>query len=280
MVKLLTTPWMNLARGNLWSGSSGVAPNSDEAQQYFDRLFTPLTPGGALEGHYATFIDGLVADGVWVLMDQITLFFAGNTEGDTLVNLKNGTWNASRASASGHAVWTQGQYYDQGGVVRCITSNFNPSTASGANFTRNNHGFGVWIADATQYDQVACDASAWTAGVGFGNPWNIAIVPKWVDGNTYWNSGGSYVTSPGVTNSSGFFWCQRTGANACALYYNDVLHATNASASVALPNAELYAQVKHRTRAFLFGASLTAPQRTALYDRLSTFVTAITGGIP
>jgi len=262
-------------------GASGAAPNSAEAQQYFDRLLTPPTPGGTLETLYAAFIDGLVADGVWTLMDQITLFFAGDTEGDTLVNLKNGTWNASRADDAGHSVWTQGQYYDQGAINRAITSNFNPSTASGANFTRNNHGFGVWISDTTQYDSAAFDAGTWVPP--FTNPWDIAIVPRWVDGNTYWNAGGSYVTSAGVANSSGFFWVQRvaaSGASAAALYRNDTLHASDTSASVALPNKELYCPVKHRTRAFMFGASLTAPQRTALYTRLSTFITAITGGVP
>jgi hypothetical protein len=262
------------------SNGGSVPANSAEAQQFYDRLFTPPASGSAEEMNYNTFIDGLVADGVWTLLDQISLFFAGSTEGDTLINLKSGTYNATRADASGHAVWTQHQYYDQGGTLRSITSNFNPSTASGANFTRNNHGFGVWIANATQYDSTAIDCGVWTDGAGFNNPWSIAVIPKWSNGHTFWNAGGSYVDSAGVTDSSGFFWVQRTGANAASLYYNNALHASDTSASVALPNAEIYAPVKHRTRAMIIGVSLTPTQRTALYDRLTTLVTTVTGGVP
>lgn len=262
-------------------GNGGSVPtNSSEAQQYYDRLFTPPAAGSAEETNYNAFINGLVEDGVWSLLDHVSLFFAGDTEGDTLINLKSANYNATRADASGHAVWTQHQYYDQGAVTAAITSNFNPSTASGANFTRNNHGFGTWVADATQYDSAALDCGAWTDGVGFSNPWNIAIIPKWSNGHTFWNAGGTYVDSSGVSDSSGFFWVQRTGANAAALYYNNSLHASDTSASVALPNAEIYAPVKHRTRAMIIGAALTPTQRTALHDRLSTFVTAVTGGVP
>ena len=85
------------------SNGGSLAANSAEVQQLFDRMSTPPTPGGTREGLYASFIDGLVADGVWSLLDHISLFFAADTEGDTLLNLKGGSYNASRASSSGYA---------------------------------------------------------------------------------------------------------------------------------------------------------------------------------
>lgn len=255
-----------------------VPANSAEAQQFFDRLLTPLTPGGVQEVRYKTFIDGLVADGVWQKLDHLSLFFAGDVEGDSLINLISSNCNASRTSDLG---FTLHQYYSGGGAYRPITTNFNPATAVSPKFTQNDGMFAIWIASTTQINARALtDGHLSTSGAWTEND-NIALFPKWVDGGCFWNVNGTLKTLlTGPADSSGFFLAQRTGANAAALYRNDVLLDSDTSASTPVPNETFYAPCLHSTRAIVIGASLNAAQRTALYNRLTVFITAITGGVP
>lgn len=282
MVKLFTAPLMNLARGNLWSGSSSVAANSAEAQQFFDRLFTPPTPGGAEEIRWNTFIDGLVADGVWARLDALTLWFAGANEGDCHVNLIQAAYNTERYQPAGAATYTQGQGYSAGGVSKCLVSNFNPSTAAGANFQRNDASFGIWIYSTATVGQSAIDDGV-RGGGGMSSLGHTELYPKYNSTVGYHNCNGteeSFPAADGVADSSGFFIVNRTGANAGAVYRNDVLVDSTTSASTALFNSEIWYRVQHSCRMAFIGASLDAGQRTALYNRLTTLITAISGGVP
>ena len=261
-------------------GSSGAAPNSAEAQQFFDRLFTP--PTGADETRWNTFIDGLVADGVWARLDAINLWFAGATEGDCHVNLIGPDYNTERYQTAGAVSFALGQGYSGGGVSRCIVSNFNPSTASGANFQRNDACFGIWIYSTATVNQSAIDDGARTGG-GMTGLAHTELYPKYNSTIGYYNCNGTEESFPAPdasADSSGFFLVNRTGANAGAIYRNDVLLDSTTSASTALFNSEIWYRVQHSCRMAFIGASLDSTQRTAFYNRLVTLVTDIPGGVP
>jgi len=266
-------------------GNGGSTPaNSAEAQQFFDRLFTPPAPGGAEEARWNTFINGLVADGVWARLDALTLWFAGANEGDCHVNLIQSSYNTERYQTSGASTYTQGQGYSGGGVNKCIVSNFNPFSASGAKFTRNDASFGILIYSTATVGQAAVDDGVRT-GSGMTSLAHVDLYPKYNSTVGYHNCNGTEESFPALdasADSSGFYIVQRTGANAAAVYRNDMVTPVDSStsASTALVDSEIWYRVQHSCRMAFIGGSLTEAQRIAFKSRLETLVTAISGVFP
>ena len=266
------------------SGAGGPAANSAEAQQFYDRLFTPPTPGGAEEIRWNTFIDGLVADGVWAKLDALNLWFAGANEGDCHVNLIQSAYNTERYQTAGVATYTQGQGYSGGAVNKCIASNFNPFSASGAKFTRTDASFGMLIYSTATLNVAAVNDGVRTGG-GMTQLYHTELWPKYNTTIGYHNCNGTEETFPAPdasADSSGFYIVQRTGANAAAIYRNDMVTPvdTSTSASTALVDSEIYYQCAHSCRMAFIGGSLTEAQRIAFKSRLQTLVTAISGVFP
>lgn len=267
------------------SGAGGPAANSAEAQQFFDRLFTPPTPGGAEEARWNTFIDGLVADGVWAKLDALTLWFAGANEGDCHVNLIQSAYNTERYQTSGGATFTLGQGYSGGNITRVIASNFNPSTESGtAHFQRNDASFGIWVYSTATVGQSAINDGV-RSGAGMSQLYHTELYPKYNSTIGYHNCNGSEESFPAPdasADSSGFYIVQRTGANAGAVYRNDMVTPVDSttSASTALFDSEIYYRCEHSCRMAFIGGSLTEAQRIAFKARLTTLVTAISGVFP
>lgn len=279
-------PALGLALGLPYGRKAASVPtNSAEAQQFFDRLFTPPTPGGAEEIRMNTFIDGLVADGVWAKLDALYLWFAGMNEGDALVNLIQSAYNTERVQPSGRATFTLGQGYSAGGATKCIASNFNPSTESGtAHFQRNDASFGILIYSTATIAAPAVMDGARTGG-GMTELYHTEVWPKYNATIGYHNCNGteeSFPAADGVADSSGFFIVQRTGANAGACYRNDMVTPVDSttSASTALFNSEIWYACQHSSRMAFIGGALTEAQRTAFKSRLQTLVTAISGVFP
>jgi hypothetical protein len=278
-------PALGLALGLPYGRKAASVPaNSAESQQFFDRLFTPPTPGGAEEIRWNAFIDGGVADGWWQKMDAMTLWFAGANEGDANVNLIQSAYNTERYQTSGAVTYTQGQGYSGGGANRCLISNFNPATASGAKFTRNDASFGMLIYSTATVGQAAINNGARTGG-GMTSLGNVELYPKYNSTVGYHNCDGTEESFPAPdasADSSGFYIVQRTGANAAAVYRNDMVTPvdTSTSASTALVDSEIWYRVQHSCRMAFIGGSLTEAQRIAFKSRLQTLVTAISGVFP
>lgn len=265
------------------SGAGGPAANSAEAQQFYDRMFTPPTPGSALEARWNAFIDGGVADGWWAKLDAINLWFAGDTEGDAHINLIQNDYHTERAQWTGVTTFHLHSGIDGGAAGHVIRSNFNPSTAVGANFQRDDHCAFVWIGNNVVLGRTALDDGTISSpAVGSNN--KIEIWPRYnVGGAGYFNACGTEKAVSGITDSSGFHYIERTaasGAGAAKWFRNTVEVASDSSASIALPNTELYYECAYLTRCAGFGASLSTGEQTALYNRLVTLMTAIVGGVP
>lgn len=259
-----------LGCGSSGSGDSGP---SAEAQQFFDRLLTP--PNSAREALYSALIDGLVADGVWAKLDVLNVCCAFD-EATALANLKQSSYLSSREQSAGAATFTADQGWSAGSVLKRVTTNFNPSTASAPNFTRNDGMVGCWIYSTGTVGQNAMGIGDAGADIG-----TIEIYPKYNSTDAYFAlNNPPDTTATAGADSSGFFLVQRTASGASAMYRNDSSIGTSAVASAAVSNAKIFVRCEHSTRAYVVGSSLTADQRTALYSRLSIFITGVTGGVP
>lgn len=250
----------------------GVAPNSSEAQQFYDRLLTP--PTTAREAIYNALIDGLVTDGVWAKLDVLNVACAFD-EATALENLIQLSYQSAREQSAGAATFTVDAGWSAGSILRRVTTNFNPSTAVSPKFTQNDGMVMAWIYSTAQINQNALGVGV--AGVDSGS---IEIYPKYSDNKVYANLNGTEFGPTAGADSSGCFIVQRTASNAAAIYRNDTLLGSDTSASAAVTNANIFLRCEHSTRAYAVGASLSAGERTALYNRLATFITAVTGGVP
>jgi hypothetical protein len=267
-------PFSPFRFGNPAALAGGGASNSAEAQQFFDRLLTP--PTAAREALYNALIDGLVADGVWAKLDALYIFAAAD-EGTALENLIQTTYQAARWQSSGAATFTIDQGFNAGSGLRQVTSNFNPSTATAPKFTQNDGMVFFWSYTTAQISQPAVLIQA-ILGAGLDT---VSIYPKWSGGQIYARcNGATDLTGTNSGDSSGLYLVQRTASNAQALYRNSTLMVSNSAASSAVSNGQIACRCEHSTRCFGIGSSLTAPQRAALEARLTTYIAAVTGGVP
>ncbi len=263
----------------LWPRNSGGggATNSTEVQQFFDRLIS--LPSTTQQTNYANLIDGLVTAGVFSKLDFLYVYAAAD-EAAAFTDLVSGTYLGGRQDSTGNSTFTANSGFDGGAAGRQITSGFNPSTASSPKFTRNDGMVGVWSGTTTQINAHLVNLSTGGAVQSF----EVEIYPKWSDNKSYlysrWNVNG---TEAGPTNggdSSGLFIAQRTGANAAALYRNDVLLGSSASASSAVQSKLFNVTPFHLARAFFAGQSLSVAELTAVYSLLSAYITAVVGSTP
>jgi len=255
-------------------GGSSDAPNSAESQQFFNRLFTP--PSSIWETRYATFIDALVAAGVWAKLDCLYVFCCDD-ESAALTNLKQSNYHAGRDESSGSTTWTQNSGYSAGGAARRITSNFNPSTAIGANFTQNDASVICWSGTAAQTSAVL-----FSTGTAPAQDDKISLYPRWSsNSHTIQINDSTASTLAGYTGTSAGLWItQRTGSTAAASYLDNTLVRTSTATSTALVNGNISAWCAFLTRIFGIGASLDSTQRASIQSACNTLVTAAVGSVP
>jgi hypothetical protein len=248
------------------TGGGGVATYSAEVSQYFDRLLTP--PSGNAASYYAALIDGLVAAGVWLKLDVLYIFATADFS-TSLINLKSSSFQATLVTASGLPTFVVNSGWTgclQPGSIS-VLSNFNPSLAGG-NYVQNDALVSCWkIGNVDDYKQLIIQQS---------NDSKIEIFP-YHDGNTYYAVNGQFETQ--VTTPSpqdGFWLAQRTASDATTIYQNDIQLGTTAGSSVALPNDIIAAIPNSNIYAVMaIGASLAEGQRTAFYNLLTTYLTAV-----
>lgn len=247
----------------------GVAPYSAEVTQFFDRLITiPTAPRQAL---YAALIDGLVADGLWSLIDELCV--AGADGATFSTDLKSGAYTPS---LGGLTYTADRGVTGAGSSVSYLLTGFNPSVADegAAVYKRNSASFGVWQRNAAGGGAVN---TALLRSAAYGN---VVLWPRHsgTDGAVAINN-----TPVGFTNAndtSGLFVVSRTASNAYTVDRNGVQLAALTTASAAPENNEmalLYGSgtAVWQVAAWFFGAGLTVGQRAAVYARLQTYLAAI-----
>lgn len=242
--------------------ASGIAGNSAEVQQFFDRLITlPSAPRQTL---YANLIDGLVSDGVWAALDDLKIIAAANVA-TAMINLKS-------SSYLGTLIGTPTFTVDRGilgtaSTVTCMDMGFNP--ANGVLYTRNDSFLGGWSLTATQINS--------TLFLSPSGDTKITIFPRWSDGIAYNEINGTGVDAGPAAGAdcSGWFHLQRTGSNATELFRNNVSLGTSVLASGAVINETLRTAFKYQMSVLAAGRSMNSTLRTALFNRLTTYLTAV-----
>jgi hypothetical protein len=243
--------------------SPGAAGYSAQVQQFFDRLLT--LPDSARRALYAALIDGLVADGIWALLDFLYLYAAADSA-TSLINLPNGTIAGTLTSGGGAPVFVADRGWTGGGINTNVQTNFNPTSFAG-NYTQNDAALFWWSRTAS-----STSGQPW---IGDSGPtrayyWNNA------DHSTDWalNTGANNTFTPAATD--GLFILERTASNAEAIYRNGTQLAAAASASTAVPNSSIAMPFGPMQLAAAGGGkSLSAGDKTALNNRLLTYLQAL-----
>lgn len=221
-------------------------------------------------------IVGLKTDGVWTKLDRLWPFAAENAA-SALTDL---VADAS-ASAVSSPTFTTDRGYAGNGSSAYIDSNFNAVTASSPNFTQNSSCFFAWN-NTSGTDGGALAGLATTSLQAAAT----RIFPEYTDTNMYWDlniTNGSSVSWDGRT---GLYLLNRSASNAQLVEVNGSSANSNAAVSGALESINFSALLgsggsnysSRQVSCLGFGASLSSGERTALYNRLRTYMTAV--GVP
>jgi hypothetical protein len=251
---------------------------SPEAAAYLAR-----TTGGNAGGNAANIIaliDGLVADGVWPLLDCLYVL-AQQNEADALLNLIGTSYLLTQVGALGRSgprtgtiIFTQYRGFDGFNTAASyFDTGFDP-TVSSPNFTQNSASFGVW----TNFDWLE-------SAVVFGNGitgGTSHLYPHFTDNNFYARVNSP--TTPGTLTpaSAGLYVGDRPSSSAVNLYYNGTNpwgDMADASQTLASNHFRLGAGIVGASRqqfaAAFIGASLGDAGQLALYNRLRAYMTAV-----
>lgn len=248
---------------------------SAAAQQFFDRI---TDPGVTRRNQYATLIDGLVADNVWSLLDALWIY-AATTSVTALTNLKSSSYGCT---ANGAMTFTANTGYRSDNVATSYLSmGYNPSTAGG-NLTLNSASIGGYSLTSDT------GTGFWTVmGCSDASANGLFLWPNTGGGNGGGrvNAGGAQLVTP-PANMQGMHVFTRTASTTTVLYKNGTSLGSNATASSALPNANLivFARNNNGTNddpwpdqmsAAFIGGGLDATKASALSSRINTYMTSL-----
>lgn len=271
------------ARQGLISGRSAIdaVGNSAEASQFLTRT------SGLDATHinaYIALIDGLVADGIWAKLDALHIY-ATDTSSNALLNLVSSSF---AATALNSPTFTADRGYTgvSASTSVFVNTNFNPSTASSPQFTRNSAHFSAWSAT-----NVAAENHPIMGNIISGTV-ESTIYPRFLtDGKAYFRVNDSGALAGVIQASSqGHYIANRSSSTDGQGYKNgSSIVTTTSDNSIAVPNQTYYvcgmhinngAAVgsAHQVAMSSIGSSLNSTEAGNLYTRLRTYMTAV--GVP
>jgi hypothetical protein len=278
-----------MGRMTLLGAGKQLSGASAEVSQFLAR-----TSGldGTHTAAYSTLIDGLVADGLWSLLDVLYMF-ATQDSVTALLNLKSGSHSASLVNAPSFA-------FDQGftGGVTPVTfdqnylrSNFIPSS-DGVAYTQDSASFGLYLRNTTSTSGGGANSIIGSfKSTGFGDDQSVY----------YFDLGGStglvrINSNNGIdvpfVNEQGFFALTRTSGTASAAYKNGSSIATGSATSTGVTNAEIFilnlnggsgssavSSLGNQCAAAFLGGGLNSAQAANLSSRVNTYMTSVGAGV-
>lgn len=231
-----------------------------------------VAPDATREGHIDTLIAGLIDDGVWAKLDWLSLYAAHDAQAARL----NAVNPAQSFSVTGSPSFSTDLGYQGVSTTGYLTSGWDASN-NGVNYTRDSACIGAW--SLTEYNGAGDPVGNATARI---NPRNGGQTQTAI--NESFPTG----TMAGPGTSVGLFVGNRNGSTAGgrAVYHNATSYVLTGGASIALTTHDFYgcgynnsgsAQVdsSRRYAAVFWGGSLDATEQTAIYNRLSTYLTAV-----
>lgn len=237
-----------------------------DAQAIFNAFTTP--PTVLRRAQITAVINALKTAGVWQTLDVLHVYAAADAQA-ALINWKRpGTYNATLVNSP---TFVADRYISGDGITSYIESNFNPSTAVGANYQRNSASFGLWKSDM----------GAPTSSIaGYASTANGTSI---VAGSTGGYRINGALTSPvaALIAASGMLSVDRSGATATTAYMSGVSVATGIPGSAAIANATFQLGawnggfVTTRFAAEFIGSSFMPAQHAAVSASLATYMLAV-----
>lgn len=229
---------------------------------------------------YKALINGLVADGIFSILDAL-YFFGTNTTATASLNLCSTNYGLTFSASY---LFTADLGYTGLGPPNFVDTGFNPSTAAG-NFSLNSATIGF-------IDQTASSSNLNEVAVGASSPFTYA---QPVSGGTsfFYDINGSNFPNFANTSAKGVWTITRTGASALAVYKNGSATAvhTSSGTSSSMPNNNIYLMGLNNAgvpdnqalndvfSAFWIGGGMTGAQASALHNRVNTALTAFSANI-
>lgn len=252
------------------AGSVNLPPavtDSAELTQFLARI---SAPSGARKTAYATLIDGLVADGVWSLIDGLYILAAADAA-TARTNLKQSSYGLT---ANGGLTFTADQGYLGDGSSGYLTTGYDPAT-SGGNFPSSGN-----LGTLAAYDITSDATGGFQYLIHTGG--NVSFICPLFAGDIYTNIGGSGPNATAGGNARGSIVVSRTGATAAQLYKNGAANGalfTTAAAGGSSGTITLLANtggsgafLPHRLAAAMFGGGLNGTQALAYMSRVYAYM--------
>jgi hypothetical protein len=243
--------------------------NGNSPQNFLNGLITP--PTTARETLYRALVDGLVAAGIWALLDVLFVFAAADhltSVTDLVTGVNRAFWPVDDAT------FTVDQGMTPLGTTHYLDTGFNLS--AGTNFQQNSASIFVWnLVSGTLPGEM----------IGTGVSSKNHISPCLTSNNhTQWAINSSIqVDSSGIaTDAQGFWAMNRSGATASAIYQNGVQLATSNVASGAPDNKTLIFNGNNQYQIAVMGAGgslnstqLGASATASFYGLLRTYLLGV-----
>lgn len=245
---------------------------STEATQYFNRL--PNDPGSTWKTSVAAFIDGLVSDSLWSLIDAAHI--EGNTtSGNAAQNIRS---SSATLTVTGAPTFTANSGY-VGAASAQLDTNFNASTAGGQYAQNSCHAF-IWT--LTNFSSLSDYGSAF----GLASATNTAdLYPHYSDNKFYFYSQSTTADDDAAIAPGHFYGYTRTGASVESGWVDNNARGVGSAPSSALVNSNfVILNNNNLTQPFsgnvafsCFGGGLNATQQGKLYTRVHALMQAICG---
>lgn len=244
---------------------------STYAKQYFDRY--DVKPQADTLKKYAEFIDSLVANGCWQIIDEMWIF-ANNTQSNALLGVK-GYKNCTAVNSPTFVIY---RGMASNGTTSYINTNYNP-VVDKITLTTNALSMGVYST-----------TNSITAGrVAMGNKISsnyLLLFLKDSDGKFYYDANVGTDVGVSVTTSRALMSCNRSDASNIQAYQRGVQIATSLTGTSSLNNISVYILAYNNngtaagfdTRQISFayiGGGMTAQQHLNLYNCLQRLLTYI-----
>lgn len=244
---------------HLWGGVGATSAYSAAVTQFFARI---ADPGATYKAAYATFIDALVAAGVWAKADVIHVYKATDSA-TALTNLVQSAYAGINTGMD----FTQNSGFASVAGTDNIDTQFNPTTAPSPHFTQDSASFFVW-------------ALTETVGPSLGDHANTknSAYPRFGDGNFYLdlNASSDDPSGKAVATSIGLSGGSRVASTGYTYYKNGASVGTRTNTSAAPANATLLVAYDANTFegsvSFCFiGGGLSGAEASALYSACAAF---------
>ena len=245
-----------------------AAADSAELLQFLARI---TTPSGARKTAYATLIDGLVADGVWALIDGLYILAAADAA-TARTNLKQSSYGLT---ANGTITFSADHGYTGDGSTGWMNTGYDPSTAGG-NFPSSGNSGTLASYNLTHQTDFLYDLHS--AG-------NVSFLAPHFAGDIYSAIGGSGPNASAGGTAIGSSMISRTSSTTAQAYKNGATTGavfTTATVGGSVGNFALFASSGgsggfsgRQMAAAMFGGGLNGTQALAYMSRLNAYMTTL-----